>query len=153
MVIRFSDQPVFNPWLEFERLRREMDRIINGRLDAPSRFSRTNVFPALNISEDKDNLYVRAELPGIKAAQIELAVEGETLTIKGERKPYSPDSPANKFSYHRRELEYGNFSRAVTLPTKIVPDKVNAKAENGILTIILPKAEEVKPRQITVKVD
>ncbi len=150
MVIRFSDQPVFNPWLEFERLHREMDRIISGRLDDPSRFSRTNVFPALNISEDKDNLYVRAELPGIKPGEIELAVEGETLTIKGERKPYNP---ANKFSYHRRELEYGNFSRAVTLPTKIVPDKVNAKAENGILTIILPKAEEVKPRQITVKVD
>lgn len=150
MVIRFSDQPVFNPWLEFERLRQEMDRIISGRQDDPSRFSRTNVFPALNISEDKDNLYVRAELPGIKPAEIELAVEGETLTIKGERKPYTP---ANKFSYHRRELEYGNFSRAVTLPTKIVADKVNAKAENGILTIILPKAEEVKPRQITVKVD
>jgi HSP20 family protein len=107
------------------------------------------VFPALNISEDSNNIYVRAEIPGVAANLLDIAIEGDTLTVKGERETCSAD---DKLSYHRRELECGHFSRAVTLPTKVQVDKVQAKAVDGIVTITLPKVEDVKPRQIKVSV-
>jgi len=149
MAIIRMDQPLFrNPWAELERMRREFDSLFRGwgTEFAPG----VTVFPPLNISEDEHNIYVRAEIPGIKPADLDIAVEGDTLTIKGERKDVSGEE---KVSYHRREIERGRFSRAVTLPTKVEPDKVTAEAKNGVLVITLPKAEEVKPRKITVKAD
>ncbi|MEW6218190.1 MAG: Hsp20/alpha crystallin family protein [Thermodesulfobacteriota bacterium] len=143
-VYRF-DQPFWNPWVEFERLHREMDRLLYG---VPSAVSpRMGVFPALTVSEDRDALYVRAEMPGIKAEDVEISLEDGTLLLKGERRPIQPEG---NVSYHRRELEYGRFSRAITLPSKIRMDKVKATTRDGILTITLPKAEEAKPRRITV---
>jgi HSP20 family protein len=108
------------------------------------------VYPPLDISDDADNVYVRAEVPGIAGSDLQLSVEGETLVIKGERKASAADE---KLSFHRREIECGSFSRAITLPTRVQTDKVQAKSVDGILTITLPKAEEVKPKQIMVKVD
>jgi HSP20 family protein len=109
----------------------------------------TTVYPPLNVSEDADNIYVRAELAGIPATQLEIFVEGETLTIKGNR---SSRPAQDKVSYHRREIARGAFNRALNLPQKVEGDKVTAKAGNGIVTITLPKAEETKPRQIKVNV-
>lgn len=148
-IIRFTDRPFFrNPWTDFERMRREFDTLVQGvAAEYPGRFG-APVFPALNISEDAHTLYVRAEIPGVKAADLDLAVEGDTLTISGERKT-SP--PAAKLSYHRREIECGRFSRAVTLPARVAPDKISAHCQNGILTITLPKAEEAKPRRIAIQ--
>lgn len=147
-IVRFGDRPFFrNPWADFEKMRRELDLLLqgggsawDGRLAAP-------VFPALNVSEDSGNIYVRAEIPGVPAAELDISIEGDTLNIKGERKTCATDE---KLAYHRRELECGSFSRAITLPCKVDTDKVSAKAVNGIITITLPKADEAKPRQITV---
>jgi HSP20 family protein len=149
-IIRFTDRPFFrNPWTDFERMRRELDsfgRWFEG--DLPGAGS-AEVYPALNISEDKDNVYVRAEVPGVPPVELEISVEGETLIIKGERKACPADE---KTSFHRREIECGRFSRAVTLPTRVKVEKIGAASKNGILKITLPKAEEVKPRQIKVDV-
>lgn len=149
-IIRFSEQPVFrNPWADFERMRREFDTLFHGMGGSSVARPGATVFPPLNVAEDEQNLYVRAEVPGFKPEDLDLSVEGDTLTIKGERRT-TPG--VEKFSYHRREIESGRFSRALTLPTRVNPDQISAVAANGILTITLPKAEEVKPRRIEVKV-
>lgn len=149
-IVRFADQKLFrNPWADFERMRRELDALFQGTgMESGGRAGGT-VFPALNVSEDGGHLYVRAEIPGVPAGEVEIAIEGDTLTIRGERKTRAADE---KRSYHRRELESGRFSRAITLPAKVQVDKIEAKAVDGIVTITLPKAEAVKPRQIKVNV-
>lgn len=146
--IRFADRPAFrNPWAEFERIRQGLDELSRSYVDKGKGQTRANVYPALNIYEESDRLIVTAELPGVKAEDLELSVEGETLTIQGKR-----DSRQNEagISYHRREIESGSFSRAVALPVKIDTEHVGAKLSNGILTITLMKASEVTPRQIKI---
>ncbi len=148
-VIRFTDRPFFrNPWVEFEKMRRDMENMMRGII-AEGGGTAAEVFPPLTISEDSNTIYVRAEVPGINPDELDISVEGETLIIKGERKECAPKP---NVSYHRREIECGSFSRAVTLPTKVHFEEISAKTENGILTIMLPKAPEVKPRRITVNV-
>ena len=149
-IIRFSDRPFWrHPWSDIERLRDEMDKMFRGLGAEGPWVPRATVYPALNISEDEENIYLRAEVPGMKAEELDISIEGETLTIKGERKDYSPDQ---KHSYHRREIETGRFSRAITLPTRIDADRVEARYQNGIMSITLPKAEEAKPKKITVNI-
>ncbi len=152
-LVRWSAQnDLFRPFeemeREMERLRNEMDRLFSGLRGI--RAGRIGVFPLLNVSEDKDNIYVRAELPGIDPKDIEISVEGDTLTLRGERKPAEV---GENVSYHRREREFGRFRRSLTLPTRINVDAVEATFKNGVLTIVLPKAEEVRPKQIAVKTE
>jgi len=106
------------------------------------------MFPLMNITQDADNIYVRAELPGIKPSDIDVSVIDNKISISGTR-----ELPAEKegVSYHRRERQGGTFSRSVELPCPFDRDRVDAKFENGLLTVTLPLAEETKPRQITVK--
>ncbi|HSR36757.1 MAG TPA: Hsp20/alpha crystallin family protein [Desulfurivibrionaceae bacterium] len=148
-IIRLTDRPFFrNPWTDFERMRREFDTLFQGLAGEYAGRPAGTVYPALNISEDANVLYVRAEIPGVKATDLDISVEGDTLTISGERATCPKDQ---KLSYHRREIECGRFSRAITLPTKVNPDQVRAGFVNGVLTITLPKAEAVKPRKIEIK--
>ncbi|MCG6536710.1 MAG: Hsp20/alpha crystallin family protein [Syntrophales bacterium LBB04] len=102
----------------------------------------------MNVTEDKDRYYIRAELPGIKADELDISVTADTLSISGERK-FPPEDENAK--YHRREREAGRFSRIFTLPGQVNTEKVEAKCSEGILTVFLPKAEAAKPKQITVK--
>jgi HSP20 family protein len=133
---------------ELNRMRSEMESLF-GRLaeSLPTSFG-PGVFPLINVTEDDDRLYVRAELPGIKANELEISATGNSLSIGGERK-VAPESEAA--SYHRREREAGAFRRTITLPTDIDFNRVEAHYNNGILTVTLPKAELAKPKQITVK--
>lgn len=148
-IIRFGDRPFFrNPWIEFERMRREMDQLARGIVAGGTCVESATVYPALMIYETKDALHVEAEIPGVTPEDLEISVEGDTLSIKGERHPSTAEE---KPSYHRREIEYGRFNRSINLPTRILAEKVTAKAADGILTITLPKVEEVKPK--TVKVE
>jgi len=147
-IIRFGGRPYFRQnWTDFERMRQEMDELFNAFSGGYPAEAGATVYPALNISEDTNNIYVRAEIPGVASADLDISVEGDTLAIKGERKACQVDE---KVSFHRREIQCGRFSRAVTLPSRVDAGKVGAKAANGILTITLPKAEESKPRQIKV---
>lgn len=139
---------VTSPFDEFDRLRREVDwltdRVFGGQAKEPF----VGVFPLINMSEDKDNFYVRAELPGMKADEIEISVTGNTLSISGERK-IAPQPEG--VQYHRRERDAGTFSRIVSLPSQLNTAGVEARCADGILTVVLPKAEAAKPRQITVR--
>ena len=118
------------------------------RVDANERESFAGVFPLMNVTEDKDNYYVRAELPGLKVDDLDISVTGDTLSISGERKLPVEDVKAQ---YHRREREAGGFSRIVSLPAQMDTGKVEARCTDGVLTVVLPKAEAVRPKQIAVK--
>ena len=136
------------PLAEIQRLSRQMDRLTNaffgGRVPG---FAQTRVFPAVNITENGDTYYVRAELPGMTADDIELQVTDGSLVISGERKI---SSEGDKVRYHRKEREAGTFSRRIRLPGAIDADKIEAKMTNGVLTVTIAKPEKAKPKQITI---
>ncbi len=138
-----------NPFAALNELRREMDRIFQGfgPRFADGWFERPTGFPALNIWEDGDCLYAEAEIPGVSQNDIEVYAVGNELTIKGTRKPREGDD----VSYHRRERGTGEFARIVALPVEVNADKVQASLKDGVLTITLPKADEAKPKKISVK--
>jgi HSP20 family protein len=98
---------------------------------------------------DKHEIVLRAELPGLKREEIDIRVENNTLTLRGERKR---DAEVKQESYHRVERSYGSFSRSFSLPNTVSADKVSATFTDGVLTITLPLREEAKPRQIQVQV-
>lgn len=127
-------------------------RRLLGTLDDPSRtmFGQppAGVFPLLNVSSTADTYIVRAELPGIKPGELDITASGDNLTLSGVRKIPEENQKAK---YHRRERESGKFSRALTLPGPMDSNKVEARLKNGILTIMIPKAEEAKPRKIAIK--
>lgn len=149
--VRFADRPAFrNPWAEFERIRQGLDELSRTYVEKGKAQNRTNVYPALNIFEEADRLIVTAELPGVKAQDLELSLEGETLSIQGRRDNKQNEKGA---SYHRREIESGSFSRAITLPIKVDAEQIGAKLNNGILVITLMKASAVTPRQIKVSTE
>ena len=133
----------------FDQLHQEVNSLFSRFSGRRSGMPGTGVFPPINVSHDADNVYVSAELPGIAAADIDITVEEDTLVIKGERKPGAAKEGT---SFHRREREAGTFSRSISLPTRVATDKVGAEANNGILRVTLPKAEEVKPKKIDIKV-
>jgi len=105
------------------------------------------VFPPMNITQDNDNFYVRAEVPGISPKDLETSAMGLSVSISGKREIAKED---NRVSYHRKERAEGEFSRTVTLPAEFDTARVDATYKAGILTVTLPKAETAKPRQIVV---
>ena len=146
---RFFNVPTWrfrSPLDELHRLRQQME-LLYGRTPAPYQPASAGVFPLTNLSEDKDNYYVRAELPGVRGDELDIQVTGKNLAISGERKIAAEEEGAK---YHRREREAGTFSRMIGLPGEVDTDKVDAKLENGILTIAVPKAEIAKPKQISI---
>jgi HSP20 family protein len=126
------------------RLNREMSRLF-GETRASSG---AGVFPPLNLYDDGESLIVRAEIPGIDPKDIDVQATVNSLTIKGERKRSETDEKA---SFHRRERGHGTFSRTISLPEEIDPDKVAASYSLGVLQLLLPKAEETKPRKIEIQ--
>lgn len=143
-------QPFGDVWSEMDRLNEEMNRMFDryGYRDrlrgwAPS-------YPALDLWQDDDNLYIEAELPGMKLEDLEIYVSGDNqLSIKGSREVPQEEGT----SWHRRERAYGDFTRTISLPSPVDADKVHASLKYGVLTITLPKVEATKPRRIEVKSD
>ena len=137
-----------HPFAELERMSRQMDRLTQGLVGRPGLgWLSAKVFPAINLTEDADNYYVRAELPGIKADALDIQVVGRNLTIAGER---TIPSEGENIRYHRKEREAGKFSRVIGMPGDIDADQVNAQMVNGMLTVTIAKSEASKPKQITV---
>jgi HSP20 family protein len=132
---------------ELERMRQQMDRLMETL--APETFAArpAGVFPLINLTEDRDNYHLRAELPGVKAEDLDIQVLRKTISLTGKR---TFTEEGQEVRYHRREREAGTFSRMIGLPGDIDPEKVSATLKNGILTVTVAKAEAAKPRQITV---
>jgi HSP20 family protein len=144
---RFFNVPAWrvkSPWDELHRVRQQLEQMFEG---APYQREGAGVFPLMNLTEDKENYYVRAELPGVKGDDLDIQVTGKNLAISGERKIAAEKEGAR---YHRREREAGTFSRMIGLPGEVDTDKVEANLANGILSIVVSKAEIAKPKQISV---
>lgn len=133
---------------DLERTRRDMDRMFQNVLGRTYRPETAGVFPLINLTENKDNYYVRAELPGLKAEELNISATGRNMILSGERKISSKGDDVN---FHRRERAAGSFNRIIALPGDIEVDKVEAGLVDGVLTVTIPKAEAAKPKQITVK--
>ncbi|MFQ5496126.1 MAG: Hsp20/alpha crystallin family protein, partial [Phycisphaerae bacterium] len=129
---------------EMDRL---FDEVFGGLPTLASGLTPAPVFPALNVWEDADHVYVEAELPGLKLDDVELLVAGDELTLKGQR----TDSGDQDVTYHRKERGTGRFSRALRLPVEVTAGEVDATLRDGVLRVTLPKAEEVRPRKVEVK--
>jgi len=137
-----------NAFDELNRMRRQMDQLFDSMSTGSQISYRSGVFPAVNLTEDSEAYYVRAELPGLKADMLEIEATGKKVSITGQRQIPSAGQNAK---YHRRERESGRFSRVITVPGDIESAKVEASLSNGILTVTLPKAEEARPRQISIR--
>lgn len=148
---RLADRPASrwaSPFEELERMQRQMELLTGNLSRGLFREPTAGVFPLMNVTEDTDNFYIRAELPGLKPDELDISVTGDTLSLSGERKIPAEDENAQ---YHRREREAGKFSRIVSLPSQVDTGKVDARCTDGILTVVLPKAETAKPKQIAIK--
>ena len=146
---RFFNVPTWrfrSPLEELYRMRQQMEQLLESAA-APQQREAAGVLPLINLTEGKDNYYVRAELPGVRGDDLDIQVTANNLAISGERKIAAEEEGAR---YHRREREAGTFSRMIGLPGDVDTDKVDANLENGILTVVVPKAEIAKPKQITV---
>jgi HSP20 family protein len=105
--------------------------------------------PAVNILESEDGILISADLPGLKAEDVDVTVDNGVLTIRGER---AFEEAREGSTYHRVERWYGSFERSFTIPNSVDPSKIEAKFSHGEMTITLPKREESKPRSVKVKV-
>ncbi|MBK6794574.1 MAG: Hsp20/alpha crystallin family protein [Anaerolineales bacterium] len=139
----------WEPAREMMTLREAMDRLFDDAFTRPLSLGGNNwSIPAVDMYQTDNEVVVKVALPGIKADEVQLNVTGEVLTIKGETKQ---ENETKEKAYHIREQRWGTFERSLVLPTEVVADKAKADFENGILTITLPKAEEVKPKTINIK--
>ena len=145
-----------DPLKDLAQLQDKMNRIFEDSLsllrtgEGKELFALGSWVPPVDIYETEDTIVLSAELPGMKKEDMSVEIKDNTLTIKGERK-FERDSAAK--SYSRIERSYGTFQRVFTLPHLVQQDKVKARYENGILEIILSKAEEGKTKHIKVQVE
>jgi HSP20 family protein len=150
IIRRMYTTPVFrwkSPYDELDVMRGRMEDLARTlRGDARLRPD-AGVFPLINVTEDQENFWLRAELPGVKADDLDLTITENHLALSGERRIAEADASAK---WHRREREAGKFSRMIELPDRVVGEKIEAKMADGILSIMLPKAASAKPRQIHV---
>ena len=142
----------WDPARETMTLRDAMDRLFDDAFTRPFSLIReggsTWSSPAIDMYQTDNEVVVKATLPGIKAEEVQINVTGDILTIKGEVKH---EEEKKDKSWHIREQRWGSFERSVMLPTGVISDRAKAEFQDGILTITLPKSEEVKPKTITVK--
>jgi HSP20 family protein len=151
-LIRWQRPTGWSPFGRLTNLRDEIDRLFETPLTELARTSQllSGWTMALDVFEDKDNFFVKAELPGVKKEQLEISLHEGSLSISGERKSEGKYEDAE---VHRAERFFGRFQRTVALPTPVDADKVKAQYQDGILTITLPKTEEAKPKHIDVTVN
>ena len=139
----------WEPVREMMTLREAMDRLFDDAFTRPlSIRDGWSSLPAIDMYQTDDEIVVKAVLPGMKADEVQINVTRDLLTLRGEMKH---EEEKKDKAWHIREHRYGQFERSIPLPTQVMADRAKAEFENGILTITLPKAEEVKPRTITVR--
>ena len=139
----------FVPMFPFSELRREVDRAFSdlfGAWDGRT-LRRAPAFPAVNLWEDGEKLYAEAEVPGVSMNDLEILAVGNELTLKGQRKGLEGE----KLTFHRQERGTGEFSRIIELPSEVDANRVEATLKDGVLTIVMPKAEAARARKIQVK--
>jgi HSP20 family protein len=140
----------WEPFREMRRLHDMLDRAVD---DAWLRDGSESVLEgpaAIDVYETDNDVVVKAVMPGVKADEINISVDRDVLTLRGETKAENEEKDEDR-NYHFREIRYARYARSLRLPTLVDSDKAKAEFEDGILTLTLPKAEAVKPKSITVK--
>jgi HSP20 family protein len=142
----------WEPFGNMMSLRNAMDQLFEDSFIRPSRFwpefrASESTFD-LDMYQTDNDVVVKAAIPGIDPEEVDISLTGDVLTIKGEHKE---EQEVKEENYFRKERRYGTFTRSIQIPVSVESDKVDAVFENGVLTLTLPKAEEVKPKQIKVK--
>jgi HSP20 family protein len=141
----------YDPFGEMVTLRQAMDRLFEDSFVSPLTWRTLDgemLTPAMDVHQTADDIIVKAALPGVKADDVDITITGQTLTIRGE---FKADENVGRDQYLYRERRYGTFNRQLQLPVRVQGDAATATFEDGLLTLRIPKAEEVKPRQIQVK--
>ena len=138
----------FEPMREMVRMSDAMDRLFDNMYGHGWRENDMFDVPAVDMYQTENEVVVKASLPGMKADDIQISVVGDVLTLRGEPRV---EDELKEASYHLRERRSSNFSRSLQLPSPVQSDKAKAEFENGVLTLTLPKAEEMRPKTITVK--
>ena len=152
-IIRYQNSPCYNPASSFTSLRDEMDRLFDAAFPALSSLQRDGGFLGdfpVDLYQEKDSYVVRAELPGFRKEDLNVEVADGILTVTGHQKTETKGDPKNgdaKVTTQERRV-----SRSISLPDHVRTDKIQAGYENGVLTVTLPKSEEVKPKQIAIEV-
>jgi len=141
----------YNPMRDLWNMRNEMDRLFNqltSRTFDSDEMADLDWSPRVDISENKDNIIVKAELPGMSKDDVKISMQDNVLYIRGEKKAEKESKDDN---YHLCESCYGKFMRAFRLPAPVNEKKIDASYKDGVLRIILPKAEEAKSKEIEIK--
>ena len=140
------------PFREFERMRREMDRLWDSFFDrGPTKAEVGGEFlPALDLAEKDNELVVKCEVPGLEPKDIDISLSDGMLTIKGEKNQEREEKEAD---YHLVERSYGTFTRSIQLPKEVQSDKISASYKNGVLKVVLPKPEGAQKKEIKIKVE
>jgi HSP20 family protein len=139
----------WQPLREITNLQREMNQLFQGLDDRPEVLFPNAFVPAAEIQLDRDNVYLKLEIPGLKPEEIEVQVNAHSVTLTGERKE---EINSEDKGIKRSEFRYGKFHRVINLPEKIKQDSVEAKYEHGVLNLILPKAEDDKNKTVKVEI-
>jgi HSP20 family protein len=140
------------PFRDFDRMRRDMDRLWDSFFDRGIRGAEDQGewLPTIDVAETKNDIVVKAEVPGMDPKEIDISLSDGTLTIRGEKKQEKEEKEEN---YRYIERSYGSFSRSIQLPKDVQRDKISATYKNGILKVTLPKSEEVKKKEVKIKVE
>ncbi len=140
----------WEPLREMLTLQRTMDRFLDEFLGRPlAQVEATWVLtPHVDLYETDDAIVLKATVPGVKPEDLQVSITGDVLTLRGEVREDAEEEGA---TYYLRERRYGTFSRSIRLPAPVVADEAEATFENGVLTLVLPKAEEARPKIIEVK--
>jgi HSP20 family protein len=149
-ITRWRRGGLIDPVDEMDQLQREINRLFDFDNDESVRglFDRS-VAPAMDVEETADEFWVTCDLPGVERSDIDVSIANNILTVKGHKKAYREKDEGRVY---RNETWSGDFQRTLSLPNAADPDKISAELKNGVLTIRLPKREEVKPKQISVNV-
>ncbi len=151
-IVRFRPySSVVDPLRDFSEIQSEVNRLFDSFVGRPSQIVGTERIwvPAVDMYETKDHLVMTADLPGLNEKDIHLSITGDMLVLRGERRSNPEVKPE---SHYRAERWVGKFERALPLPIPVQADKVKASYRGGVLTVSLPKAEEIMPKEITIDV-
>ncbi len=144
----FGSVERWDPFRGLGDIQTEVNRLFDNWSGRQSMAGERMWLPAIDVHETKDEFVLTLDLPGVSEKDVHISITGDLLTVKGERRFEQQGEEGN--AYHRVERLYGKFERSVQLPTMVQTDKVKAAYRDGVLTVRLPKAEEVKPREIKI---
>ncbi len=141
------------PFGDFERIRKQMDRMWDSLFEWRPRLRTEDEggwLPALDLTENPNELIVKAEIPGLDPKEVDISLSDRMLTIKGEKKQEREEKEED---YHLIERSFGSFVRSIELPAEVKSEKISASYKNGILKVVLPKSEEAKKKEVKIKVE